>query len=311
MLGSTIIKFLCQSKYNVIAQYNKSQIKFSAPNLIKLNADIKAINVLKIKPDVVINCIGKKIFTSQFFFINSIFPMKLFLECNYAGVKKFIHFSSVGSLGAELNAGYVNELFTPKPKNFYEISKNIADEVLLSMQRLKLGTDLIILMPSNIIGYYKVKRDLSFLRRLINFGILFSINTRSSVINFVFDKHIAEYVLKIISQKKKVRGKKILNTAISIKFISEYFRSKRKKKIKIITFTKNFKSIIRLFLTFVNFFLRIQWLKNIIFKTQEIDSNRIFYSTDKFTNQTFNNSKTKLDFVKYLNISNKENDINI
>ncbi len=109
MLGSTIIRFFTQSKYFNVTGAVRSQasVKF-LPNSIKksivtdINAeDMPSIKnlILKLQPDVVINCIGIVKQKSEVndpllaLPINSLFPHQLARCCHNLGVR-LIHFST-------------------------------------------------------------------------------------------------------------------------------------------------------------------------------------------------------------------------
>ncbi len=68
-----------------------------------------------------------------------------------AGVRRFVHLSSVGVYGAREHAGVVDESSARTPRNAYEASKNDG-EIAVRESCAALGLDCIVLQPSNVIG---------------------------------------------------------------------------------------------------------------------------------------------------------------
>ena len=296
-LGSSIAHYLCEEDFKVIGQCNKNPINFVSKNLTILQANIHEIDILNLKPDVVINCIGCKKISPKLFTLNTSYPIKLIKDCEAARVKKFIHVSSVGTIGAKSKAGVIDESSSLNPINAYEISKAAADQAILSIA--KSNMEVLIIMPSNIISRRSSTKDLGFLRRLLNAGILISIKGRSSVLNFVFDIHISEYIKDVISSSERIVGKRILNTPIPIEFLDESFR-KSGKKILLLRISEKSISRIRSFLSFVSVFLPFAIMEKLVNKTYEIDNDRVFQTLDQFTQQRFDTDQRRLEFVEYL-----------
>lgn len=296
-LGSSIAHYLCEQDFKVIGQCNRNPINFVSKNLTILQANINQIDILNLKPNVVINCIGCKKISPELFTLNTSYPLKLIKDCEAAGVKRFIHVSSVGTIGANFKAGVVDESCSLSPSNAYEISKAAADQAILSIP--KSNMEVLIIMPSNIVTYKSSCKDMAFLRRFSRAGILVSIKGRSSVLNFVFDIHISEYIKDVISSSERIVGKRILNTPIPIEFLVESFR-KSGKKILLLRISEKSISRIRSFLSAVFIFLPFAILEKLINKTYEIDNDRIFQTSDSFTRQRFDTDQRRLDFVEYL-----------
>lgn len=296
-LGSSIAHYLCEQDFKVIGQCNKNPINFVSKNLTVLQANIYEIDILNLKPDVVINCIGSKKISPELFTLNTSYPIQLIKDCEATGVKKFIHVSSVGTIGANLKGGVIDESSSLNPNNAYEISKAAADKAILSIA--KSNMEVLIIMPSNILSYNSSTKDLAFLRRFLKAGILVSIKGRSSVLNFVFDVHISEYIKDVISSSERITGKRILSTPIPIEFLVESFQ-KSGKKILLLRISEKSISRIRKVLSTVFMFLPFAIIEKLINKTYEIDNDRIFQTSDLFTRQRFDTDQRRLDFVEYL-----------
>jgi len=296
-LGAAITRYLCCQGYKVIGQYNKNTIEFESINLTKLKAQTSEINILALKPEVVINCIGCKTISPAMFALNTVYPAELMADCESAGVKKFIHISSVGSFGAGLNAGLVDESYPLSPTNPYEVSKAAADKTILSAA--KTNMDVLILMPSNVLTFNKANKDLGFLRLLVRFGVLISVKGRSTVLNFVFDTHIAEYINDVVSSPVSIVGKRVLNTPIPIDFLVSSLREIN-RRILLIRIAESRIVSLRQVLSATYRVLPFSILEKLINKTHEIDSDRVFLSADKFTSERFDSDRRRLDFVEYL-----------
>ena len=296
-LGSAITRYLCCQGYKVTGQYNKNPIEFESINLAKLKAQINEVNLLALKPEVVINCVGCKTISPVMFALNTVYPLQLMGDCEVAGVKKLIHISSVGSFGAGLNAGLVDESYPLAPTNAYEVSKAAADQSILSAA--KTDMEVLILMPSNVLSFNRVNRDLGFLRLLVRFGVLVSVKGRSSVLNFVFDTHIAEYIKDVVNSPVSIVGKRVLNTPIPMEFLASSLRDIG-KKIIFIRISERLIVKLRRVLFAIFRVLPLASLEKLINKTHEIDSDRIFQTSDKFTRERFDSDRRRLDFVEYL-----------
>jgi nucleoside-diphosphate-sugar epimerase len=296
-LGSAITRYLCCQGYKVIGQYNKNSIEFESINLIKLKAQTNEINLLALKPEVVINCIGCKTISPAMFALNTVYPLELMADCESAGVKKFIHISSVGSFGAGLNAGLADESYPLSPTNAYEVSKAAADKNILSAA--KTNMDVLILMPSNVLTFNKANRDLGFLRLLVRFGVLVSVKGRSTVLNFVFDTHIAEYIHDVVKSPVSVVGKRVLNTPISMEFLSSSLRDTG-KRIILLRISDRLIVKLRRAISATSRVLPFAIFEKLINKTHEIDSDRVFQTADKFTSERFDSDYRRLDFIEYL-----------
>ena len=297
ILGTAIIKLLCKKGHSVYGQFYKNKLKFTHDNLMTIHAHYDDISISNIKPNIVINCIGLKNISKSMFDINTLFPLRLLNACKEADVKKFIHISSVGSLGASYDAGDVYENYEMTPINSYEVSKAAADQAILS--KIDTDMDVLILMPSNVLEYDKSNKDLSFLRMLIRLGFLISTKEKSSTLNFVFDTHIAEYIHDVISLPIKFSGKKILNTPLTIDYLASSFK-KIKKRITVIKLSKIIIIRIRSILYIFDRLLPFVSLAKLINKTYEIDSNRVFLSSDSLTAKRFDSDKSREDFIEYL-----------
>ena len=78
-------------------------------------------------------------------------PVRLVEAAARAGVKRFVHLSSVGVYGAPKHAGLVDETHVHTPRNAYELSKD-AGERAVRERCAALGIACVVLQPSNVVG---------------------------------------------------------------------------------------------------------------------------------------------------------------
>jgi nucleoside-diphosphate-sugar epimerase len=93
-----------------------------------------------------------------------------------AGVRRFVHLSSVGVYGAPKHSGLVDERFPHTPRNAYEASKDAGEAAVREVCRSS-GIECVVVQPSNVIGHvpgrsYPLLGLMSMVRsgRLVSFG---------------------------------------------------------------------------------------------------------------------------------------------
>lgn len=188
--------------------FNKEYYKFFGDQLFFLlrgdssktnNNDIYTDDLLNFDLsgfDIVINYVGTVTIKADTYFINTLFPYKLYENCIKSNVKKFIHVGSVGSYGYNYKSSDINISFNKKPLNAYEISKASAEELLMLMDDFSTNKNckLYILYPSNVI----TNKSLSLFKALIKYKIIL-IYRNDYFLNFTTQKSISNYIKYIIN----------------------------------------------------------------------------------------------------------------
>jgi dTDP-4-dehydrorhamnose reductase len=124
--GTVRLKSVKKLNYLKNSDVNQIDFNVSARDLKKIKK-----NILKFKPDVVINCIGyvkQKIRNasnnSNIFYVNSVFPKKLYEITNKLNIR-LIHFSSDCVFNG--SKGNYSESITPDAKDLYGYSKYLGE----------------------------------------------------------------------------------------------------------------------------------------------------------------------------------------
>jgi nucleoside-diphosphate-sugar epimerase len=138
------------------------------------------------------------------------------------GIKKLIHLSSVGVVGAgiSLRKRLVNEVTECFPENTYEISKLESENIFLTAG---LNCDLYILRPTNVFGDQHKKKFLLTLFNYARRGKLL-IASRNSKFNYVYAGDVAHIISEFIH---KDLPRDIYNVGSPIK-AADFFKSVRK-----------------------------------------------------------------------------------
>jgi len=98
-----------------------------------------------------IHAAGEKSDTARMAAINHTGTRRLAEAAVRAGVRRFVHVSTVGVYGAGAHAGSVNPSFTKHPRNLYESSK-AAGEASVREVCTRSGMELVVLQPSNVVA---------------------------------------------------------------------------------------------------------------------------------------------------------------
>lgn len=150
-----------------------------------------------IPPNVqaVVHLAGEKRDPSRMRSVNVVGTRTLVEAAIRAGVKRFVHVSSVGVYGASSLGGMVTEATPRHPNNLYEQTKDAAEEVVRSLCTSS-GLEFVILQPSNIVGYVpgRVYSLLSMLRA-IQAGWFTRVGGGASWVNYVPVEDVANAVL--------------------------------------------------------------------------------------------------------------------
>lgn len=165
--------------------------------------------------DVVINCMGETRVEDQMYDLHVKGTRKLinsFISYSKNSNKKihFIQLSSVGAYGmASRSKGEsirVDEQCIPFPVGQYEVSKTIADELVISSCSPDSTMCFTILRPSNVVGEEMSNQSFYQLASMVKRGIFFYIGKPESVANYIHVKDLVRAVL-VCTDKECAKGK--------------------------------------------------------------------------------------------------------
>ena len=144
--------------------------------------------------DVVVHLAGEKHSEPDMWAVNFEGTRKLVEAAAVAGVRRFVHLSSVGVYGAPVHSGSVGTDLPHRPANVYEQSKDAAEQLVRS-RCVELGIEWVVLQPSNVIGIAAgTGRPLLGLARALARGRLLRFGRRPAVFNYVAVEDVAAAV---------------------------------------------------------------------------------------------------------------------
>jgi nucleoside-diphosphate-sugar epimerase len=145
--------------------------------------------------DIVVHAAGEKLDSAKMMATNVEGTRRLAEAAAQAGVRRFVHISSVGVYGATPHSGVVNETFVRHPRNQYEQSKEKGERSVRQVCE-ESGMQCLILQPSNVIAVnaLAVSPLLGFLSA-IRSGRLVRFGTSDAWLNYVAVEDVAAAVL--------------------------------------------------------------------------------------------------------------------
>jgi len=154
--------------------------------------------------DVVINCMGELNAETKMYELHVNGTRRLiesFLR-HSKHIKKPIHFvqlSSVGAYGmASRSTGRrisINEQSDPYPVGQYEVTKTVADEMVISYCAVDSIMSFTILRPTNVVGQGMANRSFFQLANAVRKGVFFYIGNSASVANYI---HVEDVVRALL-----------------------------------------------------------------------------------------------------------------
>lgn len=134
--------------------------------------------------DTVLHLAGEKRAEPRMDEVNHLGAARLVDAAARAGVKRFVHLSSVGVYGAPKHAGVVDEARPHRPTNAYERSKE-AGERAVRERCAASAMACIVLQPSNVVGWSPQARPLLGLMRIIAKGWFRYFGRTEAWVNYV------------------------------------------------------------------------------------------------------------------------------
>jgi dihydroflavonol-4-reductase len=161
--------------------------------------------------DTIVHAAGEKLDSAKMTATNVDGTRRLVQAAARAGVRRFVHISSVGVYGAVPHSGVVDETFVRYPRNQYELSKEKGERCVRQVCE-ESGMQCFILQPSNVIAVHALAAAplLGFLRavrsgRLVRFG------TSDVWLNYVAVEDVAAAALNAVAHAP-AGGTYIINT---------------------------------------------------------------------------------------------------
>jgi nucleoside-diphosphate-sugar epimerase len=206
-------------------------------------------------------------------------------------IKKVIHLSSVGVVGAQYAVNHlsVNENSLSNPKNEYEISKLISEQLFL--EAAKDGNfELDILRPTNVFGEkHPFNALLSLFKHTIS-GMPLLLG-KNSLVNYVYVKNLTYLILYFIESESQ---KGIINVGKTVSLVDFY------TNIKKIVGSKNKLIVLPEIIPDLLFKLGINKIQNV--------TNQISYSDNKLNSffqypfSDIDGLKITIDYYRKLNL---------
>lgn len=118
--------------------------------------------------------------------------------------KHWVQLSSVGAYGSSLTPGVpraISELSESKPIGIYEVTKTLADEMIIEFS-YNTGMTYTILRPSNIVGVSMPNLSFLGLLRATSNRRFFFIGTKKSISNYIHVDDVLDALILCITNKK-------------------------------------------------------------------------------------------------------------
>ena len=170
-IGSALLASLRASGRPVLAAGRRTPSAKDDANTVQWMGLDLAERSIELPPgiDTVLHLAGEKRVEARMDEINHLGAARLVDAAARAGVKRFVHLSSVGVYGAPTHAGVIDEARPHRPVNVYERSKE-AGERAVRERCATHGIACIVLQPSNVIGWSPQARPLLGLMRIVARG---------------------------------------------------------------------------------------------------------------------------------------------
>jgi len=211
-IGKRFLRILNpEDQYFILTRKNVSEWNNLPTNIRIVQGDLEKLDILNFNQpiDIIVNMAAElkdesKMVKTNIDGVNSL--------CRFAdktGVKKIIHLSSVGVIGAQFSSSkrIINENSESRPINSYEKTKLKSEEIVLNFAR-KRKIELVILRPTNVFGDGHPKNVLLNLFNRINQNQKFPL-VKDAMVNYL-------YVDDLVSIMQYCMDNKMQNTVYTI-----------------------------------------------------------------------------------------------
>jgi len=274
-LGRALIKsFVNESKVRLI-KYSQFKNNIEDENF---SEELK----LKIKnydDFYIINAAGSydelnpsKMFRSNYGLVNDIVKLAHLIK-----IRKFIQVSSIG-VYKKINKGVISESSPLEPCNIYEMSKLMADNLLITNSK---AMNILIVRPSNIVGREMKSGWMKSLLKSVKQNMFFYFDNKDAVINYIDVDDLSDIIKYLTLNDQDYSGYKIINISHNIQlkaFIEiakEFFNKSSVKTLNVKQGIVYFiiklipESLIRLPLNQKRFF---ELNKSVVFESEQISN---------------------------------------
>jgi nucleoside-diphosphate-sugar epimerase len=187
-------------------------LKSTLENLETVTGDLTSeadFSDIVIGCDVIFNCAGEVNNQDKMFALHVEGTRKLIDAVNASfqvdgKSKHWVQLSSVGAYGSSLTPGMqkvVNELSEPKPLGVYEVTKTLADEMIIESSN-NTSMTYTILRPSNIVGVSMPNNSFRELLRAISKRRFFFIGSRKSIATYIHVDDVVDALIICVANKK-------------------------------------------------------------------------------------------------------------
>ena len=210
-VGQLLVKKLLDDGFSV-RLLSRSVPKITLENLETVVGDLTSetdFSEIAIGCDVIFNCAGEVHHQDKMFSLHVEGTRKLIDAVNESfkldgKPKHWVQLSSLGAYGSSLTPAaqrVVNELSEPKPIGVYEITKTLADEMIIESSNNTRMT-YTILRPSNIVGVTMPNHSFRGLLSAINKRRFFFIGSRKSISTYIHVDDVVDALIVCASNKK-------------------------------------------------------------------------------------------------------------
>jgi nucleoside-diphosphate-sugar epimerase len=130
--------------------------------------------------------------------------LEAFVKHNRTSNKHWIQLSSVGAYGHSRKPNLkrvITELSKPKPGGIYEVTKTLADQMIIDFAR-KTTMTYTILRPSNIIGMLMPNQSFNSLLNAISKRRFFFIGSKKTISTFIHVDDVVDALIICVANKK-------------------------------------------------------------------------------------------------------------
>lgn len=159
----------------------------------------------------VVHLAGEKRDPARMVAVNDLGTKRLVAAARDAGVRRFVHVSSVGVYGAGVHGGVVTEATAHAPKNYYEASKDAGEQGVRELCQ-RWGIEHVIVQPSNVVAHVPGRtRPLLGLMSAIRGGRFVWFGRHDAWANYVAVEDVAAAVV-LLAERGSPTGTFIVNT---------------------------------------------------------------------------------------------------
>ena len=210
-VGQLLVKKLLNEGFSV-RLLSRSTSKFSFDNVEIVMGDLTSeteFSGIAIGCDVIFNCAGEVHHQDKMYALHVEGTRKL-IDAVKESVKldgkpkHWVQLSSVGAYGSSLTPSVrrvVSELSEPKPIGVYEVTKTLADEMIVEAAN-NTGMTYTILRPSNIVGVTMPNHSFRGLLSAISKRRFFFIGSRESISTYIHVDDVVDALIVCATNKK-------------------------------------------------------------------------------------------------------------